>query len=171
MYKLYSSKKGMTLTEVMVSLAVLGILSVPLMMTFTNSIMVTKLTQDQIEVNAITRIVKKTVTNAVKYAYSPIKTFDAAANGTAYNATADGVILREDATGFNSGVNLIISDSDGNIYNKYAFNAEFERGPRPLINYDPEFPNTCQYLVTIFRNDANNRVVARLRLDINLLED
>ena len=66
MFKTLRNKKGMTLTEVIIALAVLGIISVPLIAVFSNSVFITRLTKNQLEINAVIQIVKVEVTQAVK---------------------------------------------------------------------------------------------------------
>lgn len=66
MGKILKNIKGMTLTEVIIALAVLGIISVPLIAVFSNSVLITQLTRNQLEVNAVVQIVKVEVTQAVK---------------------------------------------------------------------------------------------------------
>jgi len=75
MIKILKSKKGMTLIEVILALAILGIISIPLIAVFSNSIFITQLTKRQIEINAVIQIAKGEVTQSVKHD-APLNDFD-----------------------------------------------------------------------------------------------
>jgi len=63
MKKLIKSKSGMSLLEVMIALAILGVLTVPIMTAFMNTQLYAKKVDKQNEINAITRTVKQIVTD------------------------------------------------------------------------------------------------------------
>ena len=60
------NRKGSTVTEVLMALAVLGIISIPLIAVFSNSIFMTRLTKEQMEVNSVMQIIKNEVVQSVK---------------------------------------------------------------------------------------------------------
>lgn len=66
MFKFLKNNKGMTITEIITALAVLGIISIPLMAVFSNSVMLTKMTGNQLEINAVMQIAKAQVVHSVK---------------------------------------------------------------------------------------------------------
>ncbi|OPX43025.1 hypothetical protein CLHUN_31690 [Ruminiclostridium hungatei] len=66
MFKLLKNNKGMTITEIITALAVLGIISIPLMAVFSNSVLLTKMTGNQLEINAVMQIAKADVVQSVK---------------------------------------------------------------------------------------------------------
>jgi len=66
MLKLLKNNKGMTITEIITALAVLGIISIPLMAVFSNSVLLTKMTGNQLEINAVMQIAKADVVQSVK---------------------------------------------------------------------------------------------------------
>lgn len=155
MRKLLKNKKGMTLTEVVVALAVLGIVSAPLLVVFTNSAVIVKKTGDRIEINAVTRVIKENVINSVKYGsliYSYKEKKEVPLNAG----------KRED---------LQIKDSYDNVNEKYVFDAvriqEFDTIADPD---DPEiqFDDTCEYLITLKKMDGSE--VQKLKVYINRLE-
>lgn len=67
-YNGIQNKKGMTLVEVIVAMAVLGILSAPISMLFLTSMWTSKASRDQLELNAISMLVKENVVTSVKSA-------------------------------------------------------------------------------------------------------
>lgn len=66
MLKFLRNNKGMTITEIITALAVLGIISIPLMAVFSNSVLLTKMTGNQLEINAVMQIAKAQVVHSVK---------------------------------------------------------------------------------------------------------
>lgn len=66
MIKMLKNNKGMTLTEVVVAIAIFGILSVPLLAIFSNSILITELTKRQMEISSVMQIVSGEVSNSVR---------------------------------------------------------------------------------------------------------
>lgn len=61
MKRLFKSKSGMSLLEVMIALALLGVLTVPIMTAFMNTQLYAKKVDKQTDINAITRTVKQIV--------------------------------------------------------------------------------------------------------------
>ncbi len=66
MNKMLLSRKGMTLVEIIMALAVFGIVSVPIVTLFMNSSLTLKATQKQMEINAASRQAKEAVVDWVK---------------------------------------------------------------------------------------------------------
>lgn len=66
MLRVLKNNKGMTLTEVITALAILGIISIPLIAVFSNSVLITHMTKKQMEINAVMQIVKREVAESVK---------------------------------------------------------------------------------------------------------
>lgn len=167
MRKLFKSKKGMTLIEVITSLAVLGIISVPLMMSFTNTIMVVKLTQKQTEINAVTRIVKNNVTDAVKYGIKLIK-YGAVPRADGTMDPADEIQLRGPSSVFTAAVDttpdLKIDGKDGiSDYSAYKFSV------KDLKTADSDYPNTYEYVITLKK--ANGDVIQKVRIAVNIVPE
>ncbi|HEY9063233.1 MAG TPA: type II secretion system protein [Pseudobacteroides sp.] len=66
MGKLTRSKKGFTIVELIISVTLLAIITVPLMAGFANIALINKLTRNQIEINAVARQVQQEVIDIVK---------------------------------------------------------------------------------------------------------
>ena len=66
MRKLLRNKKGFTIVELIISITILAIITVPLMAAFGNVAMMNKLTKDQMEINAVAKQVQQEVINSVK---------------------------------------------------------------------------------------------------------
>jgi len=65
LFKNLNNNQGMTLVEVVVALALLGILVVPITIGFMNTIRIAKLIERQTEVNAVSEVVKDQVAEAL----------------------------------------------------------------------------------------------------------
>ncbi|MDP4093443.1 MAG: prepilin-type N-terminal cleavage/methylation domain-containing protein [Bacillota bacterium] len=193
MKRMRRNNKGMTLLEVMVAMAVFGIISVPLVMSCISPIVITKINQDQIELNAVTRTVKEAVVNAIKTTGYPIdtqNTIDNTGTGLSTDIVTGSacVILRGD-TNLRSGRDLeILVGQNGTtpVYSSYTFDATLENVPDTM--YDPakydssvhkysmidaKCTDTCRYEITINKKDSNGNLkqLKKLLIDINMLED
>lgn len=62
---LKTKRKGFSIVEIIVALAVLGIISAPLTVAIVSSMKTTTFSQDQIQMNNVIRIVKENVTTAI----------------------------------------------------------------------------------------------------------
>ncbi len=164
------SKKGMTVIEVLVSMAVFGIISVPLMGIFLDSMVATKLAQDKIETNALVSIVKDTVTKNVK----------CVPGGTIRKVSSsdlDPVIILNDVSGTavtaeittGSAHDLKIEDKKGKDLG-YKFDADricdFGQVSCGGISSTTKYPDTCEYQITI-RNIHNNMAIQKFRFYVN----
>lgn len=156
--KLFKSKKGMTLIETIIAMAVLAIVSVPLMAVFTNAAVIVKKTNDRLEINAVTRIIKENVINSVKYG-----------GGNTIKSSETG--LEIDLQSVEDGTNLEIKGSKGDINTKYIFDAE------RTVDFDnlsysasssQKLADTCEYLITLKTMDGD--AVQRLRILINKVD-
>jgi prepilin-type N-terminal cleavage/methylation domain-containing protein len=150
MLKVLRRKKGMTIIEVIVSLTLLAVLSVPISMLFLNSMKTVTLANEQIELNAVTRVIKEDVTNSVK-------------NGVELPTIAAGsVILKTDI----NGTDITVIDNKNIINNRYKFNAVRTKD----FSSNADYGKTCEYTVTIFKISGNKKV-REFKLSINSLDD
>lgn len=158
--KLFKSKKGMTLLETILALAVLGIVAAPLLTVFTNAAVIVKKTNDRLEINAITRIIKENVTSSVKYGegheiYS-------------YDDTED-IVLKTAING--NGKGLQIKGTNDEINPRYKFDAEriVDFGD---LSYSTSaaitLADTCEYLITLKTMDGD--MVQKLRILVNRID-
>ncbi len=150
----------MTLIEVIIALAVLGIVTVPLLVVFTNAQVVIKKTESRLETNAVMRIVKENVTRAVKYG----------GEGSGNNLrSCDGAEcdLTKKENGFAgqySGQNLEVKSEDGKINEQYKFDA----GRTKDFGEIAAAGNTCEYEITLKEMDGTR--LQRLKILVNRLE-
>ena len=148
MRKAHGNKKGVTLAEVTVSLAVLGIISAVVTMAFTGAMSTSGRSGQQMELNAAIGIIRENVTNAVKIPGSRIFGNDA--------------VLRHGNGDFNPGAeNLLIMDSGGNINRGYVFDIAPDEKDSPQ-------EGLAQYLITLKKADGTT-VLRRFRMEINTL--
>lgn len=167
MQRLFVNKKGMTLIEMLVSLAVLAIVTVPLLMSFTNTIMLAQLTKKQTETNIVTRIVKDNVTEAVK---NYVKL-------TKYGST-DEIQLRGPSgvfEGITSGItdDLKVVGKDGTEYTEYKFTVQdvtaYKIVGTDKVVADTSFPNTYQFLIALKK--ASGEVIQKIKIEVDIVPE
>jgi len=81
LFKNLNNNQGMTLVEVVVALALLGILVVPITIGFMNTIRIAKLIERQTEVNAVSEVVKDQVAEALIQQNYPLTLLESAPTG------------------------------------------------------------------------------------------
>ena len=168
MLKVIKSCKGISLVEAIVAMTVLAMLSTVVMMMFMNSMVTVKMTNDRIEINAVTRIIKENVINSVKNGVgNTLISFDKDSANHEY------VIELKSMPNMAGTANVVnnfkIIDGKNIINPRYKFNAVRVVDFIPVS--DPgyaaeDFPNTCEYLITI-KKIFDNSVVQKFRLYIN----
>ena len=164
--KHFRSKKGMTLIETIIALAVLGIVSVPLMAVFTNAAVIVKKTDDRLEINAVTRIIKENVIRSVKYGGlgNAIYSYE-------YGKKIDlKTGLDEDGISRNT-INLQVKNSEEEVNTKYKFDAERTMEFNSIANpgnTGSHLNDTCEYLITL--KTENGDMVQKLRILINRID-
>jgi len=155
--KFFKNNKGATLIEIVVSLAVLGIISVPLFTTFLSSALIIRRTGEQLEINAVTRIVKENVVASVKYGGgNVIPSYETDEYGTEIE-----VVLK----GCDEANNLKVLDSMGKVYDKYKFDVKREKDYGEI----PGYPDTCQYIITL-KTFPGDKIIQKVRININRLD-
>ena len=150
--KLSENQKGVSLVEVIVALTVLGLISVPISMTFLNSTFTAKLTKEQIELTAITRMVKENVAESVKRGCD------------VFGAGNESKKVRDiSASSINDLYDVKIEDRDGNQYPNFMFDVE-RSSPDP-------YPDVYRFLVTIKERNNNGvfQKIRQFRMEVNVL--
>ena len=150
--KLSENQKGVSLVEVIVALTVLGLISVPISMTFLNSTFTAKLTKEQIELTAITRMVKENVAESVKRGCD------------VFGAGNESKKVRDiSASSINDLYDVKIEDRDGNQYANFMFDVE-RSSPDP-------YPDVYRFLVTIKERNNNGvfQKIRQFRMEVNVL--
>jgi len=167
MKKKFESKKGMTVIEVILSLAILGIVTVPLMTVFASSLYMTKHVDNQIEVNMATRLAKELVTYSVN-------------NGSELAGLTSGTLnMRTFMNDYNKESNkntwgetikCKIIDSTGKENDKYYFVVRYQH---TLLHgaIDESNTNNGAYgtsdLILVLKRIEDNRVVNTVRFTVD----
>lgn len=159
------SKRGMTVIEVLVAMAVFGVISVPLMGVFLDSMVATKLAQDKIETNALVCIVKDAVTKNVKGVSGTLN--DLSNKSVILNDVSGTAVTPKITTG--SAHDLKVEDKKSKDLG-YKFDADriqdFGQVSCGGISSTTKYPDTCEYQVTI-KNIHNNVAVQKFRFYVN----
>ncbi len=153
MERRFGNNKGMTLIEAIVALAILGIVSAPLLMVFTNAQMIIRNTGSRLEANAVMRIIKENVTRSVKIgAGNTVRQLD---TGAVFDLSVDtGELL-----------NLEVEGKDGKVNDKYKFDVKRTKE----FGFLPgDARNTCEYEITLRKMDGQE--IQRLKILINNLQ-
>ncbi len=148
--KLISGKKGMTLIEVLVSIAILGIISVPLLAMFTNSTLMVRQNEKQIKVSALTRTIKENVTKALKEG-NKLTTYD---GGNYDIASLSTVNSESDFIG--------ITGSSGSMTKDYKYKITFLGRPDAT-----NAASTKEYKIKIY--NSSDKLIQSIVVDINSL--
>ncbi|OPZ92281.1 MAG: hypothetical protein BWY74_01659 [Firmicutes bacterium ADurb.Bin419] len=169
MKELLRNNKGMTLTEVMIALAVLGLLITPIMMSFMNTQIYARKIDKQNEVNAITRTIMQNVSKSLKedYAIEDI-------NGNIIDVDED--TLPDDR--FSSIIIKAKSESskrvtvdDLPVYENGIPNSKFKYSITYDENYDnSEYFGVYNFLITV-RDYNSGRIENELKIAVNLDKD
>lgn len=167
MKRLFKNRKGMTMVEVLISIAVLALLSVPIMMTFMNAQVLARKVDKQTEVSAITRTVKQIVTDGIVVTPSAVMT-DISGNGIDYNGGGTDTYLQfvneaKDATVLKVVDDLRIMEN-GNRNDKYKFSISSCKDFHDSTNFDDVY----NVLITIKEIGSDKKVeelMVAVRLD------
>lgn len=175
---LIKNKRGMSLVEVMIALAVLGLLVVPIMMAFMNTQIYARKIDKQNEVNAITRTVTQNVMENFKR-NEMIK----AINDTGIDLDGDGtedkyLVVDIDGDGIDDKFSNIIKKAKDEgkeitVDNIAIFeNSEPSTKYKYSITYDQSYDDTKNYpdvynfLITV--KDYSDRVHSSLKIAVNI---
>lgn len=115
--RILKSKKGVTLIELIISLAIFGMLVVPLAGVFTNSMSVVKNTEKQIKINGMMRVIESElitkVTLSKDYNDIPTQAIPDLNSKGVYNGYLYNAVRQADETGFsNTYVYLVTLTTD-----------------------------------------------------------
>lgn len=162
MLKLISRKKGMTLVEVLISIAILGIISVPLLAMFTNSALMIRQNEKQIKVSALVRTIKENVSTALKGSgnlpeYGGVNYDSSAKSYNAFNIAIPSTI--------NSVSDFIgITGSDGSTQKLRDYKYKIT-----YLGYPDEVnaTNTKEYKIKIY--NSSDKLIQSIVVDINSL--
>lgn len=158
----------MTLTEVIIALAILGIISVPLIAVFSNSVFITQLTKRQMEINAVMQIAKVEVAYAVKNP-SSIPDFDDPGDVTKQVDINPKTSPLYDTKGNETTSYLRIEKS--NLADRYKYRVKYldMGGASPDYSKPAPEPNTVELLIKLYSSEG--KFLRELKADINYIED
>ena len=153
MLKVLKNKRGTSIVEIIVAMAILGMLSMPIGTMFLNSLITIRITNDRIELNGVTGIIKDCVVKSVKLGGGNIiHTYDINPADNQISVSPDGVSLKyindSNAVSYINGYKLKVIDNNNEINTKYMFDAE---KMDDFSTTDPLFENVYQYKITIKR--------------------
>ncbi len=143
------NNKGSSLIEVLVSITILGIISLPLTTSFLNSAILIRMTGERQELNSVMRTIKENVIASVKYG----------AGNTIPSYGGGDVVLKDDI----NGSDLKIVNEIGEISKRFKFDAVRDKDFGEIHG----FSDTCEYLITVKKMDGE--VFQKLRININRL--
>lgn len=164
MGKILKNIKGMTLTEVIIALAVLGIISVPLIAVFSNSVLITQLTRNQLEVNAVVQIVKVEVTQAVKNG-SLIKDFEEPSDISKAIDISPRSVGAESLYLEPGNETKFLHIDNSNLTGRYKYKVRYmDKAGATLDTLQPE-PDTVELLIMLY--SAGEKHLKDLKVDIH----
>lgn len=154
MYRLVSNRKGFSLIELIVSITILAIVSIPIMAGFTSVAAINVRTKSQQEINAVMRTIEHDVKDYVKTQSSNIKT--------------DGSDIQLfDGTNFSNGTNIkVVGNLTGVNYDKYRYDATYAF---PVDDNTGYIDRTHEYIINIKMKDKSGfKQVQSFRVHIYL---
>ncbi|MCX7842446.1 MAG: type II secretion system GspH family protein [Clostridia bacterium] len=156
------NQKGITISEVIVALAVLGIVSIPISYLFINSMNTNKMSGEQVLLNAIIRTVKENVSNSVKYQDEHHAIYD--------GVTEAAVKLRDNSNRFYSYNDIYIDDINGKRYYGYTFDASFVNQAGDVLTSPPGFYTSSREIVAYdITIKKHGKPIRKFRVENNLL--
>lgn len=167
MRKLFKNRKGMSLIEVIIALAVLSIVTYPIMMAFMNTQIAAKRVDKQTRINAITRTVKEFVYDNVVDEAGSEMIIDI--NNTAVDM--DGVSGTDTFFSFVSWAikqTSLASTPQLPIFEMSVKNDKYTYTIASGQSYqDTNFPDVYNVLISIIEKDSGN-VVNQIKVAINI---
>lgn len=153
MIRLLNNEKGMTLIEVVVSLALLGILILPITVGFMNTLKVTKLIEQQTEVNAVSEVVKDQVAEALIQDNYPLALLEPTPAETEWLIRPVVIAAKSTPDEEKKSPNLAVVYSSGEKNEKYFYTVSYTHNSC----YDINYPYTYHAIVNIlFKNSKGN---------------
>lgn len=170
MKRLLKNIKGMSLLEVMIALAVLGLLSVPIMTAFMNTQIYARKVDKQTEVSAITRTVKQIVCDGIINAVdemimvnnSNVQQFV----GPGHNDTfRDFLNYAIDNPGLVQTPYLQIKENGTSVNSKYKYKISYDHSD--VQYYDAQYPNVFNLKIEIF-DAKNDQLLNKIKVTVKL---
>ncbi|ABN52332.1 MAG TPA: prepilin-type cleavage/methylation domain-containing protein [Hungateiclostridium thermocellum] len=154
LFKNLNNNQGMTLVEVVVALALLGILVVPITIGFMNTIRIAKLIERQTEVNAVSEVVKDQVAEALIQQNYPLTLLESAPTGTEWYLRPFIADAKSTPNVEKKSPNLAVVYSSGAKNEKYFYTVSYKHESC----YDPEYPYTYHVIVNILTKNNKGEI-------------
>ncbi|CDG35796.1 prepilin-type cleavage/methylation [Acetivibrio thermocellus BC1] len=154
LFKNLNNNQGMTLVEVVVALALLGILVVPITIGFMNTIRIAKLIERQTEVNAVSEVVKDQVAEALIQQNYPLTLLESAPTGTEWYLRPFIADAKLTPNVEKKSPNLAVVYSSGAKNEKYFYTVSYKHESC----YDPEYPYTYHVIVNILTKNNKGEI-------------
>lgn len=140
MYKLVGNKKGFSIVELIVSMAILVIVTVPIMASFSSIAAINLRTKNQQDVDAVMRVIKEEVVDHVKDADPNVHT------------DSGDIQLRSGST-FISGTNIKVDGASSSYYSSYRYDAKY-LGPVPDDTGTGFIKDIHEYSINVKKKDG-----------------
>jgi len=154
LFKNLNNNQGMTLVEVVVALALLGILVVPITIGFMNTIRIAKLIERQTEVNAVSEVVKDQVAEALIQQNYPLTLLESAPTGPEWYLRPFIADAKLTPNVEKKSPNLAVVYSSGAKNEKYFYTVSYKHESC----YDPEYPYTYHVIVNILTKNNKGEI-------------
>jgi len=154
LFKNLNNNQGMTLVEVVVALALLGILVVPITIGFMNTIRIAKLIERQTEVNAVSEVVKDQVAEALIQQNYPLTLLESAPTETEWYLRPFIADAKSTPGVEKKSPNLAVVYSSGAKNEKYFYTVSYKHESC----YDPEYPYTYHVIVNILTKNNKGEI-------------
>jgi hypothetical protein len=157
-----NNNKGISIIEVITSMLILMLVSLPVFMLFTSSAAIIRLTEKQIEINAVIKVVKENVTNSLT-----MDTYQLEYNiGGSFVNLKQGVLDNAVTNPITTYDNIIIKDSKTIPNSKYIYKLDILNGPINTLSVISGYDNTCVCLITLKK--INGDLVQKLKIEVNI---
>jgi prepilin-type N-terminal cleavage/methylation domain-containing protein len=156
MKKILRNKKGMTLIEVIISISVLAIFLVPITVGFQNALLISKLSENQLEINNVSRLIREEVVysmlnNTPLFRYNPADT--SVNNFVGRETNQDQIYNLLDEVKATTSVSkspqlAALSWTEEKYFRKYYFIVTYDQA-----TFETKYPETYSVKIDIFRKD------------------
>lgn len=169
MKRLLRNKKGMSFLEVLIALAILGLLSVPIMMMFMNAQIYARKVDKQTEINAVTRTVMQIVSdglNANAQLFGPDSSDPIDVNGDGTENDGFRTIITHAHDSGSPYITPVLKIDRSGINEKYVYKITYDHAKY----YDENYEGVYNVLVTIIEKE-NGKAVNKLKMSVNVRSD
>lgn len=174
MKRLFKSKKGMSLIEVMVALTILGLLTIPVMTAFMNTQIYARKVDKETEISSITRTVKQIVANGlienlelIDIGGIAVNQFDGDPSDSDYDSYMDfinyGIAHESDPDPITTPYLQILEGSSLSANSKYQFTISYHHKDF----YNAKYPDVYNLLITIIEK-GSSKVANKIKIAVKI---